>query len=75
VRALPATERQLDELWSVVHTKQPHLAMAKRVCDTYGDAWSWTDLAPVWRMVLAVVVQNRLPGNTSFAAYPGRMYA
>ena len=33
-RDLPVTECQLDELWSFVHTKESHLAMAKRVCDT-----------------------------------------
>lgn len=58
-RDLPVTECHLDELWSVVHTKEPHLAMAKRVCETYGDAWMWTALAPVWRMVLAFVVGKR----------------
>lgn len=33
-RDLPVTECQLDELWSFVHTKESHLAMAKRVCET-----------------------------------------
>jgi IS1 family transposase len=56
---LPVTACQLDELWSFVHTKESHLAMAKRVCETYGDAWIWMALAPVWRLVLAFVVGKR----------------
>jgi len=43
-------------LWSVVHTKESHLALAKRVCETSGDAWVWMACAPVWRLVLAFVV-------------------
>jgi IS1 family transposase len=58
-RDLPVTECQLDELWSFVHTKESHLAMAKRVCETYGDAWIWMAFAPVWRLVLAFVVGKR----------------
>ena len=58
-RDLPVTECQLDELWSFVHTKESHLAMAKRVCETYGDAWVWMAFAPVWRLVLAFVVGKR----------------
>jgi IS1 family transposase len=62
---LPVTACQLDELWSFVHTKEPHLAMAKRVCATYGDAWIWTAFAPVWRIVLAVVVGKRTEENVN----------
>jgi IS1 family transposase len=58
-RDLPVTACHLDELGSVVHTKEPHLAMAKRGCETSGAAWMWTALAPVWRMVLALVVGQR----------------
>jgi IS1 family transposase len=58
-RDLPVTECQLDELWSFVHTKESHLAMAKRGCETYGDAWIWMAFAPVWRLVLAFVVGKR----------------
>jgi IS1 family transposase/transposase-like protein len=58
-RDLPVTECQLDELWSFVHTKESHLAMAQRVCETYGDAWIWMAFAPVWRLVLAFVVGKR----------------
>jgi IS1 family transposase len=58
-QGLPVTACQLDELWSFVHTKESHLAMAKRVCETYGDAWIWMALAPVWRLVLAFVVGKR----------------
>jgi IS1 family transposase len=57
--ALPVTECQLDELWSFVHTKERHLATAKRCCDSYGDAWSWLAFAPLWRLVLAFVVGKR----------------
>jgi IS1 family transposase len=58
-RDLPVTECQLDELWSFVHTKESHLSMTKRVCETYGDAWIWMAFAPVWRLVLAFVVGKR----------------
>jgi transposase-like protein len=54
---VPACPR--DEWWSVVHTQEPHRAMAKRVCETDGAAWIGTAFAPVWRMVLAVVVGKR----------------
>jgi hypothetical protein len=58
-RDLPVSECQLDELWSFVHTKESHLAMAKRGCETSGEAWMWTAFAPVWRRVLAFVVGKR----------------
>jgi transposase-like protein/IS1 family transposase len=58
-RDLPVTACQLDELWSFVHTQESHLAMAKRVCETSGDAWIWMAFAPVWRLVLAFVVGKR----------------
>ena len=45
-RDLPVTECQLDELWSFVHTKEAHRVMAKRVCESYGDAWIWMAFAP-----------------------------
>ena len=38
---LCVTECQLDELWSFVHTKEHNLCTAKRVCETYRDAWIW----------------------------------
>jgi len=56
---LHVTECQLDELWSVVHTKEHNLLSAKHLCDTYGDAWVWVAFAPVWRLVLAFVVGKR----------------
>lgn len=56
---LAVGECQLDELWSFVHTKEGNLETAKRVCDTYGDAWVWIAFAPVWRLVLAFVVGKR----------------
>jgi hypothetical protein len=37
-RNSPVTECQLAELWSFVHTKEAHLAMAKRVCASSGAA-------------------------------------
>ena len=40
-RELHLEECQLDELWSFVHTKEANLAAAKRICQTYGDAWVW----------------------------------
>ena len=58
-RRLPVTECQLDELWRFVHTKERHLATAKRVCASYGDAWVWVAFAPLWRLVLAFVVGKR----------------
>ncbi len=56
---LPASECQLDELWSFVHTKAQNLQAAKLFCETYGDAWVWIAFAPVWRLVLAFVVGKR----------------
>lgn len=58
-RQLPVTECQLDELWSFVHTKEAHLPCAKLDDETYGDAWVWLAVAPVWRLVLAFVVGKR----------------
>jgi IS1 family transposase len=62
---LPVTECQLDEWWSFVQTKESHLAMAKRVCETYGDAWIGMAFAPVWRMVLAFVVGKRTQASAT----------
>lgn len=56
---LHITECQLDELWSFVHTKEQNLATAQRVCEHYGDAWTWIAFAPQWRFVLAFVVGRR----------------
>ena len=56
---LHVSERQLDELWSFVHTKEAHLPGAKLYCETYGDAWVWIAFAPVWRVVLAFVIGKR----------------
>ena len=58
-RHLHVAECQLDELWSFVHTKEDHLPWAKLDCETYGDAWVWVAIAPVWRLVLAFVVGKR----------------
>lgn len=55
-RELPATECQLDELWSFIHTKQENLPGAKDYVETYGDAWVWLAFAPVWRLVLGFVI-------------------
>ena len=62
---LPVTACQLDELWSFVHTKEAHLDTAKRVCETYGDAWIWVALAPAWRWVLAFVVGKRTQSSAN----------
>jgi len=56
---LPISECQLDELWSFVHTKEKHLATAKQICESYGEAWVWVAFAPVCRLVLAFVVGKR----------------
>lgn len=56
---LPATECQLDELWSFVHTKERNLPSAKLYKETYGDAWVWIAFAPVWRLVLTFVIGKR----------------
>jgi len=58
-RDWPVTACQLDEWWRVVQTQEPHLAMAKRGCETSGEAWIGTALAPVGRLVLACVVGKR----------------
>jgi IS1 family transposase len=55
----------LDELWSVVHTKDEHLAWAKTYHDTYGDAWVWGAFAPEWRLVVAFVVGKRTPAEAN----------
>jgi hypothetical protein len=64
-RDLPVTACQLDEWWRVAHPKESHLAMAQRVCETSGEAWMWRALAPVWRLVLAVVVGTRTPESAN----------
>jgi hypothetical protein len=64
-RDLPVAECQLEELWSFVHTKEAHLVMAKRVCESYGDAWIGMAFAPGWRMVLAFVVGKRIQENAN----------
>jgi IS1 family transposase len=58
-RNLPVAECQVDALWSVVHATEANLALAKRVCESSGDAWIWLAFAPVWRLVLAFVVGKR----------------
>jgi len=58
-RDLPATECQLDELWSFVHTKQENLPGAQHYLDSYGETWVWLAFAPVWRLVLGFVVGKR----------------
>lgn len=64
-RNLAIQECQLDELWSFVHTKEANLAAAKRVCQSYGDAWVWVAFEPLWRMVLAFVVGKRTQTNAN----------
>jgi IS1 family transposase/transposase-like protein len=64
-RDLPVTECQLDELWSFVHTKEQHLEAAKLFSATYGDAWIWIAVAPVWRMVLAFVAGQRTQASAN----------
>lgn len=64
-RELHLEECQLDELWSFVHTKEANLAAAKRICQTDGDAWVWIAFAPIWRMVVAVVVGKRTQENAN----------
>ena len=60
-RDLHVIDCQLDELWSFVHTK-PHRVPCARLSDeTYGEAWVWGALAPVWRLVLAFVRGQRTP--------------
>jgi IS1 family transposase len=55
----PLRECQVDELWSVVHTKDEPLSWANTSRDTDGDAWVWGALAPEWRRVVAFVVGQR----------------
>jgi len=62
---LSVTECHLDELWSFVHTKEQHLFTAKRVCETYGDAWVWVAFAPVWRLVVAFVIGKRTQASAN----------
>ena len=58
-------ECQLDELWSFVHAKEAYLALAKRMCETDGDAWIWMAFAPVWRLVRAFMVGKRTQANAT----------
>jgi hypothetical protein len=55
-RNLPVTECPLDELSSFIHTQQENLPGAKEYLDTYGDAWVWLALAPVWHRVVGFVI-------------------
>jgi len=50
---------QLDELGSFVPTKEAHLPGAKIDGESSGAAWVWIAFAPVWRVVLAVVIGKR----------------
>jgi IS1 family transposase len=60
---LHVTECPLDERWSVVHTQESPRLTAKRLCESYGDAWVWVALAPAWRLVVALVVGKRTQEN------------
>lgn len=60
-RNLPATECQLDELWSFIHTTPENLPGAKDYVETDGDAWVWLAFAPVWRLVLGFVIGKHDP--------------
>src|SRR6266508_292041 len=62
---LPVSECQLDELWSFVHTKEQTLFAAKLDCATYGDAWVWVAFAPIWRLVVALVVGKRTQASAN----------
>jgi IS1 family transposase len=62
---LPVTECQLDELWSFVHTKEHNLLAAKLCCEMYGDAWVWVAFAPIWRLVVALVVGKRTQASAN----------
>ena len=64
-RDLYVTECQLDELWSFVHTKEKNLAIAKLFDESYGDAWVWVAIAPVWRLILAFVIGKRDQNNAN----------
>jgi IS1 family transposase len=69
-RELHLEECQLDELWSFVHSKEANLAAAKRICQSYGDAWVWIAFAPLWRMVVAFVVGKRTQENANLLLQP-----
>lgn len=55
----------MDELWGFVHTKERNLPAAKVYHETYGDAWVWIALAPVWRLVLAFVIGKRTQASAN----------
>jgi hypothetical protein len=50
---LPGRACQLDEVWRCVHPKEAPRPGAKLYGATYGAAWGWSALAPVWRVGLA----------------------
>ena len=58
-RAWPVAECQVDEGGRWVPAKDAPLALAKRGCETSGEAWRWRAFAPVGRVVLACVVGKR----------------
>src|SRR5262249_32230058 len=72
---LHVSECQLDELWSFVHTKEQNLSVAKRWCETYGDAWVWLAFAPLWRLVVAFVVDKRTQANANLVLSRGSSVA
>jgi hypothetical protein len=59
----PGRACPLDERWRVVQTTDAPRAWAQLARETDGEAWVWVALAPEWRVVRALVVGTRTPGE------------
>ena len=64
-RALHVIACQRDALWSFGHTKPHHVPLARLSDETSGDAWGWSAFAPVWRLVVACVIEHRTPPSAA----------
>lgn len=64
-RNLHITECQLDELWGFVYKKEDNLNLIEKILAEYGDAWIWTCLDPVHKLIPVFVVGKRTQENAN----------
>lgn len=62
---LHITECQLDELWSFIRKKEDNLEPIEKILTEYGDAWVWTCVDPVCKLIPAFVVGKRTQENAN----------
>jgi IS1 family transposase len=56
MQELELAQVQLDELWTFVHKKQRRLSEREKALTEWGDAWIWTALDPIHKLIPAVVI-------------------